>query len=617
MKFLVHRARCASPMSCNNKNMQISLRAPALAAFIGLAIVFLAPHAADAKTVTVTIKNMQYSPKSITVNPGDTITWINQDAMPHTVTENSGAFKSGTIAAGQSYSIQMNTIATRNYFCDFHSGMTGSISVVAPASTATTNTNTNTSVSTGASAGTDANAAALAAQAEALLLQVAAMQAQFGAPAGSGNTPTTVVSSSNCPLIGRVLKRGYSGDDVSRLQTFLAVDPSIYPEALVSGYYGALTEAAVKRWQTKYNIVSSGTAATTGYGVVGPRTAAAISLQCSTSTTTGGSAGTPTVGGFIQVSPVSGNTPLTVRVIATVNTVNSCAAANYTLDWGDGTALQSIPLPQGNCGQIQQTYSHVYLYGGVYTVRLAAGEHSTTATVVVSGASGPTSTTVTPQPTSGTISLTAPAAGQALSQPTTISWTSYNPSVNTTVGLNLLNASGTIIGSIATQRQHSSSYTWDGNYRDVDVSRSVFATPGDYRIRASLRPANFCLNTYRETQVACPAGSPEQLIAISDSGVVRVIAPFTYEAPGLLSGVSGNPLSVSITFNIPSSCAGYSLSWGDSSASVIHTHGTSCTQIPVTRTFTHTYSGAGTYTILLRRGSDLSRADSASVVISS
>lgn len=243
-----------------------------------------------------------------------------------------------------------------------------------------------------------ATAAEIQAQIQTLLIEVQKLQADIVRQSGTTVTATTPIVPagvrSTCPLIGRVLKRGMTGDDVSRLQTYLAADPSVYPEALVSGYFGALTEVAVQRWQTKYNIVSSGDPDSTGFGVLGPRTAAAISLQCSTGTgVTGGGGGggvtTPTVGGFIQVTPVTGNAPLNVQVIATVNTVLSCVAATYALDWGDGTIPQSINVPQGNCGQVQQTYTHTYIYGGSYIVRLSSGQHSTTATVQVGGVARP------------------------------------------------------------------------------------------------------------------------------------------------------------------------------------------------------------------------------------
>lgn len=58
----------------------------------------------------------------------------------------------------------------------------------------------------------------------------------------------------------------------------------MYPEKLVTGYFGPLTLKAVQRFQTKYGIVSSGSPSTTGYGRVGPRTRAKLN-ELNTSTT--------------------------------------------------------------------------------------------------------------------------------------------------------------------------------------------------------------------------------------------------------------------------------------------------------------------------------------------
>ncbi|MBI5816976.1 MAG: peptidoglycan-binding protein [Candidatus Yonathbacteria bacterium] len=74
------------------------------------------------------------------------------------------------------------------------------------------------------------------------------------------------------PVFARTLKRGSRGDDVSALQKFLKKDGTTYHEGLVTGYFGPLTENAIKRFQKKHDIVSSGNAYTTGYGVAGPKT---------------------------------------------------------------------------------------------------------------------------------------------------------------------------------------------------------------------------------------------------------------------------------------------------------------------------------------------------------
>ncbi len=65
--------------------------------------------------------------------------------------------------------------------------------------------------------------------------------------------------------------KGTEGD-VTRLQQFLSKDSSIYPEGLVTGYFGPATEDAVRRWQAVHGVVATGTPATTGFGMLGPQT---------------------------------------------------------------------------------------------------------------------------------------------------------------------------------------------------------------------------------------------------------------------------------------------------------------------------------------------------------
>lgn len=62
----------------------------------------------------------------------------------------------------------------------------------------------------------------------------------------------------------QTLKLGSRGTEVSSLQTYLSEDPAIYPSGLVTGYFGTLTNAGVKRFQTRNNLASD--------GIVGPMT---------------------------------------------------------------------------------------------------------------------------------------------------------------------------------------------------------------------------------------------------------------------------------------------------------------------------------------------------------
>lgn len=77
-------------------------------------------------------------------------------------------------------------------------------------------------------------------------------------------TPATIPVPTPIPIptptvfFPRDLSFGLSGDDVAQLQALLAADPSIYPEGQVTGYYGALTRTAVRRFQQKYGLPQVG-----------------------------------------------------------------------------------------------------------------------------------------------------------------------------------------------------------------------------------------------------------------------------------------------------------------------------------------------------------------------
>ncbi len=72
-------------------------------------------------------------------------------------------------------------------------------------------------------------------------------------------------------VFNRQLELGMSGTDVSALQAFLAQDSTLYPQGLVTGYFGFLTKAAVSNFQTRNGISS--------VGRVGPSTLPVINLQ--------------------------------------------------------------------------------------------------------------------------------------------------------------------------------------------------------------------------------------------------------------------------------------------------------------------------------------------------
>lgn len=100
---------------------------------------------------------------------------------------------------------------------------------------------------------------------------------------------TNVASAQTFSSITGSADIGSRGAHVTNIQTFLAANPAFYPEGLVTGYFGPLTAAAVRRFQVFYGIVSSGTPSTTGFGRVGPVTMAKMNSLIATGGTGGGS----------------------------------------------------------------------------------------------------------------------------------------------------------------------------------------------------------------------------------------------------------------------------------------------------------------------------------------
>ncbi len=85
----------------------------------------------------------------------------------------------------------------------------------------------------------------------------------------AANEPTAnFVSIPETLILNRDLALGDLGPEVTKLQAVLARDTSIYPEGLITGYYGGLTQKAVQRFQCKYGIACSSNAQVRNYGIV-------------------------------------------------------------------------------------------------------------------------------------------------------------------------------------------------------------------------------------------------------------------------------------------------------------------------------------------------------------
>lgn len=90
-----------------------------------------APKAVAAANGSVTISDFTFSPGTITINVGDTVTWVNNGPTPHSATSSSGAFDTGIFSKGQSRSHTFSEAGTFAYICTPHPFMKGTVVVQA------------------------------------------------------------------------------------------------------------------------------------------------------------------------------------------------------------------------------------------------------------------------------------------------------------------------------------------------------------------------------------------------------------------------------------------------------------------------------------------------------
>jgi len=216
---------------------------------------------------------------------------------------------------------------------------------------------------------------------------------------------------------------------VSQLQKFLAQDSSVYPEGTITGFYGPLTEQAVKRWQAQQGVVSSGSPDTTGYGVVGSRTREKIRANC----------GFPTPVPPTPIPPRSSNLSPVISGVSGPTTLNTGQSGTWTVTardpensplsysviWGDESEFAApsslrAPSPTEPVKQTA-TFTHTYYKSGVYTpvfyVTDIQGLSAKTSISVNVGSTVVTQGSLYLSPSSLSVAVGSGAGIQALYQP--------------------------------------------------------------------------------------------------------------------------------------------------------------------------------------------------------
>ena len=79
-----------------------------------------------AETIQVIIDRLVFTPVEVAVRVGDTIEWINKDALAHTATATNGDW-TVVIGPGQTGRVVMKKAGAADYFCKYHPNMKGRV----------------------------------------------------------------------------------------------------------------------------------------------------------------------------------------------------------------------------------------------------------------------------------------------------------------------------------------------------------------------------------------------------------------------------------------------------------------------------------------------------------
>jgi plastocyanin len=77
----------------------------------------------------IVIKDFMFTPNSLTVKAGSSVTWVNKDDEPHSVVSDTGLFRSGAVDTNETFSFKFDKPGTYHFTCAIHPRMVGTIIV--------------------------------------------------------------------------------------------------------------------------------------------------------------------------------------------------------------------------------------------------------------------------------------------------------------------------------------------------------------------------------------------------------------------------------------------------------------------------------------------------------
>lgn len=310
---------------------------------------------------------------------------------------------------------------------------------------------------------------------------------------------------------------------------------------------------------------------------------------------TGNTAGTGNPSTNFSVSPENGQAPLSA-----VARFNLRPGDPYEIDWGDGSTPASSgsfnqrdPLPVDGTFFTQafetRTISHTYQQNGTHTITLKVGRYEQvgnqwlwrtrffTDQVTISGGSSGSGNNQDDRLTADDRSGDAP----------------HTVEYNVRVGSNASCDAGSYTLEFGDGERTELSYSDNNCNSQTFIVTHRFDDPGTYTTR---------LYNGSPTEVDNGNAADIKRTTITVSGSSQ--SSVDHGDFSIAAGIDNNPQKVRVTFGINgSACTSYRLSWGDNASDETHDAGssTTCTNDSTTKTFTHTYSGTGSYTISLKR----------------
>ena len=115
----------ASPPCVNCTPMTVSVRA--------------AKGVGNRATIPDSIINFAFSPATISIALGDTVTWTNTGSATHTTTSDTGIWDSGFLSINNTFSFTFNSYGRFPFHCNVHSSMTAAVVVAPPPPTTGSN----------------------------------------------------------------------------------------------------------------------------------------------------------------------------------------------------------------------------------------------------------------------------------------------------------------------------------------------------------------------------------------------------------------------------------------------------------------------------------------------